>query len=206
MPKLITGFSIQNETEKSVLGDELSLKVCYRYEDESVSPLPLADFTISEFDKNKLGKQTVTVTANGITDSFEIEVIENYLVGYKAMINPMEYEIGESIGDVYVLGFYYNGIPIRYNLSDGVSVTGFDSATAGKKIVTIIYGDYQEQIEVEVKERTQPPSNSADSSESSSSIDNATEGCSGTVDISVVALLAFTCGICLLRKRQKKQK
>ena len=206
VPKLITGFSVKNVTEKSVLGDELSLTVCYRYEDDSVSSIPLTDFTVSGFDKNTLGKQTVSVTKNGITQSFEIEVIENYLVGYKAMINPMEYEIGESIGDVYVLGFYYNGIPIRYNVSDGVSVTGFDSATAGKKIITITYGDYQEQIELEVKDSNQPPQDSADTSESSSSIDNATEGCSGTVDISVVALLAFTCGICLLRKRQEKQK
>ena len=206
VPKLITGFSIQNETEKSVLGDELSLKVCYRYEDESVSPLPLADFTISEFDKNKLGKQTVTVTANGITDSFEIEVIENYLVSYKAMINPVEYEIGESIGDVYVLGFYYNGVPVRYNISDGVIVTGFESATAGKKVVTITYGEYQEQIEVKIKEANNAPTVEPETSDVS--VDDGKKGCNGSVRTSyaVVGLSVFACVVCLFRKSRKEQK
>lgn len=206
IPKLITGFSIQNETEKSVLGDELSLKVRYRYEDDSVSPLPLTDFTVNGFDKNKLGKQTVTVTANGITDSFEIEVIENYLVRYKAMINPMEYEIGESIGDVYVLGFYYNGVPVRYNISDGVIVTGFDSATGGKKVVTITYGEYQEQIEVKIKEANNAPTVEPETSDVS--VDDGKKGCNGSVRTSyaVVGLSVFACVVCLFRKRRKEQK
>lgn len=214
-PKLIEGFSVSNQTEKSVLGDELALTVYYRYEDGSLSLTSVGGYTLSGFDKDTLGEQTVTIEKGGVTDTFKIEVIENYIVRYKAIVNPAEYEIGESIGDVYVLGFYYNGVPVRYNISDGVTVTGFDSSAAGLITVTVAYEDFSEQIQIKINAEEQPvvPAPGPSGGETPSN-PNVTplpaSGCNAGTDvnnISAAALFAaITYALFTLLKKRKKSK
>ena len=73
--KNVVSISVKSAKTTCYTGDELELSVTVTYDDNS-SEVITKGFTVAGFDNTAPGKQTVTVTYKGKTDSIEIEVIK----------------------------------------------------------------------------------------------------------------------------------
>lgn len=111
---------------------------------------------ISGYDKNSVGTQEVTVTANGKTTTFQVEVLQKMLTKIKLASNPskMEYIVDES--------FDISGAQISLCFNDGeekqIAVTedmfdAPDMTTAGTKDVQIFYGGFTTVLEISVRDK-----------------------------------------------------
>ena len=130
-----------------VLGEEIDLSAGVLLVDQNgtVTEIPMnaAGVTVSGYDKNTLGKQTVTVTYKDKSVAFDVNVIErmqvsdhvaDYLVGDALDLSSGRIKITRNDGSNYTVMLK----------SDKVSVIGFDSATAGQKTVTVKYTSGEE--------------------------------------------------------------
>ena len=107
---------------------------------ESVIPMTDPEVSVSGYDSNVLGKQTITVTYRELTTTFEVTVLSRITVeGYKS-----EYFIKDtfdkSAGKIKLVNDNGKTTTIALN-SDYVSVKTFNSTTAGDSTVTIAYDD-----------------------------------------------------------------
>lgn len=125
-----------------VQGQELDLSrgVLTVSEDGEQSSIPLNNEAISVtgYDKNTLGRQTLTVTYQGMTTTFEVTVI--------ARILAENYETDYFIGDHFdnskgrLRIARDDGSTFNVNMnSETVSLKSFDSASAGNATVTVEY-------------------------------------------------------------------
>lgn len=108
-----------------------------------------SDVTVSGYDKDKLGEQTVTVTYRGKTATFAVTVVPRLAVSG----HDVNYFVGDSFnaqkGTVQVADD--QGKITSVALKDAsVTITGFDSATVGTKTVTVGVGGYSTTVEVNV--------------------------------------------------------
>ena len=108
--------------------------------DGAESTLPMTDENVSVtgYDRDKLGKQTLTVSYKEKTVSLEVTVI--------ARIVADSYEQNYFVGDVFDANkgkmriARDNGTTFTVNLNDkGVEITSFDSSKAGKTAVGVKY-------------------------------------------------------------------
>ena len=107
-------------------------------DDGTTGSVPLTADTVSVtgFDNAKLGKQTLTVTYNGKTTTFDVTVV--------ARFTAENFEPNYFVGDVFdktkgrVKIYRDNGTSFYLNINDdAVTVTAFDSTKAGKSTVTL---------------------------------------------------------------------
>ena len=104
--------------------------------EESSIPMNSEGVSISGYDKEKLGKQTVTVTYMEKTVNLEVNVIarmvaesyeENYFVGDSFNANKGKIRLARD-----------NGTTFNVNLNDkGVEIVSFDSSKAGTTAVAV---------------------------------------------------------------------
>ena len=121
-------------------------------------------FEVTGFDSEKIGKKEVIVSYLGKTAVFEVNITKATMTSITAEgLSKTEYFIGEDL--------VLDGLVITVHYSDGTSreirdyeVSGFDSATAGTKIVTISYQGMSTTLEIVVKDNThsQNPDNTED--------------------------------------------
>ena len=110
----------------------------------------IADATVSGYDKNVLGKQTVTVTYNGKSTSFEVNVVPR--ISVEGAVT--DYFVGDSLdvtkGRIVVMND--NGVATPIPLNDSrITFSGFDATAAGNgKTVTVNYADYSGSFTVNV--------------------------------------------------------
>lgn len=134
--------------------------------EETRLPLDSEEITVSGYDKDLIGKQTLTVTYKEQTCTFNVTVAERavaegfeakYFVGSE--FNPVKGKIKITTDDAK--SFYVN-------MNDStVSLVSFDSATAGTSTVTVLYNNgidaYYCQFDVTVYEQSNieftPPKN-----------------------------------------------
>ncbi|MFQ8705668.1 MAG: bacterial Ig-like domain-containing protein, partial [Thomasclavelia sp.] len=111
----------------------------------------ITDYTVSKLADNP-GKQTVTVSYNGKTVSFEVEVKEVVLesLTIKQLPHKVEYYVGEKLdlNGLIVEGTYNNGV--TEEITDYTVSKLADNP--GKQTVTVSYGGKTVSFEVEVKE------------------------------------------------------
>ena len=125
-----------------VEGQELDLSTGYltliRGGEEANIPFTAEGVSVSGYDKNKIGEQTVTVSYGEISTSFTVKVIprivaENYETKY--FINDT---LNLNLGRLRIAND--DGKTFNVNLnSPFVSVVSFDSSTPGTKTVTVRY-------------------------------------------------------------------
>jgi putative aldouronate transport system substrate-binding protein len=117
------------------------------YSDGSTAILTSADYTVSGFNGNTSGAQTITVTASGKTATFSI-VVSNpdapaTLVALSVTSTPFKtmYAIGStlSLDGLKVTALYSDGSS-RLLESNEMTVTGFSSTVAGKKTINVSFG------------------------------------------------------------------
>lgn len=124
------------------------------YASGSTSQVPMTVDMISGFDNTKVGKQTLTVTYEGVTDTFEV------------MINAVEVSFIELISlptkTVYLKGeesFDPTGGKVKITYNNGENkiveltanmVSGFDNTNVGKHLLTVTYENFTDTFEIEI--------------------------------------------------------
>lgn len=107
------------------------------------------DVKVTGYDKNTLGKQSVTIEYKGFETTVEVTVVPQIAVDR----HTEKYFVGENLNtQVGRLKITRNdGTDFTVDLSDAkVTLSGFDSSTAGIKTVTVKYEDYTGTFDVEV--------------------------------------------------------
>jgi len=125
-----------------VLGEELDLSngvLSYRIGKTSGKlPLSAEGITVSGYNKNKLGKQILTVSYEGFTTVLEVTVVErmvaqemvsDYLVGDEFDVTQGRVKITRDDGTHFTVIFN----------SDKLTLSGFDGTSAGEQTVTATY-------------------------------------------------------------------
>ena len=142
-----------------VQGQELDLQdgVLTVVVDDATTPVPLTGegVTVTGYNKDQLGKQTLTVTYQGKTTTFEVTVSPRAVAeGYEE-----NFFIGDSFdkakGKIRITKDNGDTIAVNMNSND-VTVKSFDSSRAGKAVVTVVCsvngGEYECAFEVNVHE------------------------------------------------------
>jgi len=140
-----------------VAGQELDLstgKLTYILNgEESDLPLTAEGVSVSGYNKNQLGEQTVTVSYMEMTAEFKVNVIPRIKAESFETKYFIEDEFDKSKGKLVVARD--DGTTFSVNMSnDKVSLVSFDSATAGEKEVKVKYSagsaDYECTFKVNV--------------------------------------------------------
>lgn len=117
------------------------------YSDGTTREISKEAYSVTGYDKNTAGDQKVTVTYAGKTDTFTVTVKKDgqepekpFLTGIK-ITDPIktEYKIGEELDltGMTVKAVYSDGKEAE--ITEGYSVEGFDSKTAGEKEIVVTY-------------------------------------------------------------------
>ena len=126
--------------EVYVQGQELELKgaiTAIVNNEPTTVPLNSPDVTVEGYDPQKLGKQTLTVTYNGQTTTFEVNVV--------ARMSAEGYETDYFVNDEFNLTkgklkiMRDNAVPYTKTLDDSKVKIDFSSKTAGKVDVKVSY-------------------------------------------------------------------
>lgn len=100
----------------------------------------VTDYTVSGYDKDTIGTQTVTVSHGGMTASFDVKVEAKCIAGIKItkLPNRTNYVEGQDLNlDGMELTVYYNNGTTE--LADNYTVTGYDKNIVGEKMITVEY-------------------------------------------------------------------
>jgi len=97
------------------------------------------DCTITGFNRNQAGRQTITVSYLGRTATFNVEVITLTSIRVTTVPAKTTYITGESFsfGGIVVTGTYSNNSTETISGIGSGNFSGFDSSTAGTKTVTV---------------------------------------------------------------------
>lgn len=131
--------------------DMSGLEVELRYNDGTTEVLT-DEFSLYGYDPKTPGQQTVTLVNNGVYVYFYATVLSDDITvtNITPMLSKTEYSVGEELD--------YTTITLEVLLSDGktqiihngFTVEGFDSDTAGEKVITINYGGLSGQAKITV--------------------------------------------------------
>ena len=136
--------SSQSPRQTYVQGQELDLSrgvltVSEGGEQRSL-PLNAPEITVTGYDKNTLGKQTLTVTYKELTTTFDVTVIPRAL----AESFETDYFIGDSFdaskGRLHIARDDGSTFNVNMN-SEAVTLKSFDSSAEGQTTVTVAYSD-----------------------------------------------------------------
>lgn len=131
--------------------DEDGLEVTATKKDGTTSIIN--SYTVSGYDSDKVGKQVVTVSFIGMSDSFEVNVIPKTLtdISIVSVPNKCNYLEGEELDS--------SGLKIKANYNNGTSeevsdytISGYTS-TPGTKTVIVDYLGKQTSFQVSVEEK-----------------------------------------------------
>lgn len=165
-----------------------------QYLDGTTEELAISDFTITGYDKNVVGEQTVTISKTvlnqQISASFKVKVTD--VETLKLSVTKTEYAYGEEfdLSSVKVVKQFASGKEeesVTTNASD-FTVSGYDKEVAGEQEVTISYNGQDYKVNVTVLEK---------------------QGCGSSINASfffvATALLgAAAIGIIVIRKKSVK--
>jgi len=112
----------------------------------------ITDYVISGYNANKVGTQTITVTYEGKTATFDIVVNDIYITSISIYKNPSKtvYYLGESFNGkgLIVSANYNNGTADDIT---GYQLSGFSSKTTGTKTIKVTYQGKTTSFKVTVK-------------------------------------------------------
>ena len=145
--KTLVSIEVTTQPTKDTqnIGEELDtagIEVTATYSDGTTAPVAVQDCTFTGYDINTAGEQTVTVTYKKKTATFTVMFVSSSvtLTGIEVTTQPdkKEYYTGGTLDTT--------GMVVTATYSDGTTAavtayttSGFDSATAGTKTVTVTY-------------------------------------------------------------------
>ena len=162
----ITGISIKNNINKTtyIKGETLDLTggvltVSYGDGNKADVPMTSSDVKVTGFDSNNVGNQTITVTYQGKTITFNV-TIKDEIERITIKTNPLKtvYTKGEELdltnGVINVV--YSDGktasIPMT---SKEIEISGYDNITSGEQTITVTYRGQQTSFKITVKDEVE---------------------------------------------------
>jgi putative cell wall-binding protein len=142
--KVLTGITVTPPDKKEyVLGQNLDLTglvATGTYSDGTTAPVNVTLAEISGFNSNLEGSQTITVTVDGKTAVFIVNVIAKTLTGIKVAKQPTKIEYAEGVSidltGMEVVGTYSDGTTSHLTVTKD-NISGFDSKKIGSQTVTV---------------------------------------------------------------------
>ena len=131
--------------------DPAGIQVKAKYNNGSERDVAVADLAFSGFNSAVSGEQTITVTYQEKTATFTVNVIAQNGIEITAAPTKVRYGVGDE--------FDAAGLKVSRTFADGekremaaseYEVSGFDSATAGEKTLTVTAGAYTAEFKVNV--------------------------------------------------------
>ena len=111
---------------------------------------------VSGFDNTKVGTQTLTITINGKTATFDVEIIEKTVVAVSVATKPTKTEYLEGKDNLDLSGgqlrvTYDNGKSKLVSFVDeNVTVTGFNKNKPGTQTLTVYFEGFTAKFDVTV--------------------------------------------------------
>ena len=163
-PKVLKEISIKSNPSKveylegkdafDVTGGKITLK----YESGKTEDIDMTKDMVSGFDNTKVGKQTLTVTYEGKTATFDVTIKAKSLAGISIKSNPSKVEYLEGKDTLDVTGgkitlTYDNGTTEDIDLTKDM-VSGFDNTKVRKQTLTVTYEGKTATFDVTVKAKS----------------------------------------------------
>ena len=154
----VTGIEIasapdRTEYDEGDLLDPAGGKLSVSFSDGAVKEVRMGIDMISGFDRNAAGAQTLTVTYEGFTATFDVEVKGKTMTRIAVTVLPQktEYVEGEEFDPtgMEVTAYYDNGTS-KALTADEYAIDGFES-TAGEHTITVTVGDFSDSFAVTVE-------------------------------------------------------
>ncbi|MDD8048393.1 MAG: bacterial Ig-like domain-containing protein [Thomasclavelia sp.] len=141
-------------------GQDLDLtggKITATYNNSTTKEINLADATVTGYDKTKTGAQTLTVTYEGKTTTFNVNVASKQVTSIAMNSNPNKVEyVVDSTFDVTGAKIdvnYDNGTKEVVNVTNDM-ISSVDTSTLGSKTVTVTYQGKTTTFNVNVVDKT----------------------------------------------------
>lgn len=150
---VLTNISIAQMPTKTTydIGDHLDttgLVITLTYNDNSTSELE-SGFLVSELDSTTAGVKTITVTYMDKTATFDVTVVAKPSgIKINTLPNKLDYWVGGALDSTGL------SLTVTYNdgstsiVNSGFEITGFDSESAGTKVVTVSYAGFSTTFSV----------------------------------------------------------
>lgn len=144
---------LEAKDELSVAGGQITLY----YNNGTSETIDMLPSMVSGFDNTIVGIQTLTITHNEKTATYDVEIIGKTLTSIELIDNGLKknYIEGQTL-DVTggMIRRYYNNDTYSDVVLSRFDVSGFDNATVGTQRLTITYNGYSVYYDIEVIEKT----------------------------------------------------
>ena len=156
----LAGIRIKSNPSKTTVVegtalDTSGLKVEAVYSDGKAEEI--TDYTLSGYDMNRIGTQTITVEYMGYTASFNITVAQKSMIGLVITQKPNKraYAQGEQLdtAGMIVTAMYNNGTSEEIT---GYKVSGYDPNGVGSQTVSVSYNGFSAAFTVTISPKEQP--------------------------------------------------
>ena len=117
-------------------------------------------YTLGEFDSSTVGEKEITVSFQGVTTSFTVEVIQRpspvVLKEIKASASKTTYDVDEQLdrSTLKVMAVYSDGSEKEVS---GYQVSGFDSSKAGSIQITVSWEGKSTQLTLTIQQKAGEP-------------------------------------------------
>jgi hypothetical protein len=158
---VLEGINIATAPNKTnyIVGEKLDttgLKVMANYSDNSSSAV--TDYTVTGFNSNSAGQQTITVTYKDITATFTVTVRGKNLTGIGVQSQPAKLEYVQGSGELDVTG---GVVQLTYDVGGNQTipmtkemVSGFNNMLPGTQTLTVSYGGFTTTFTVTITKPT----------------------------------------------------
>lgn len=128
------------------------------YNNGAVIPAAITAEMVSGFDNSVIGKQTITVTYQGKTTGFEIEIIAKTVMSISVSQKPSKLSYLEKKDELDVSGgvitvYYDNDTTALVPMTPDM-VSGFDNTKVGTQVLTVTYLKKTTELEITIKQKT----------------------------------------------------
>lgn len=129
-------------------------KIRVYYNDNTEEEIDLTPAMVSGFSNSSVGVRTLTVTYQGKTTTFEVEIIEKTLIGIEIADLPAKLTFIEGKDYLSVTGgrirlLYDNGTSMVTSMTTDM-VYGFNNTYVGKQTLTVNYWGFTTEYEIEI--------------------------------------------------------
>jgi hypothetical protein len=158
--KILSTFELTSGPDKLeyVIGqdaDYTGMVLTATYADGSSEELLLEDVLIEGFDSSAVAAdQTITITFRDQTVSFTIDVVERAMDSIQVDVFPQViYNVGdtEDFTNLEIIGVFNDDTTEAIAFGD-LTITGFDSTTAGNVMITVTYNTFSTTFYVSIRE------------------------------------------------------
>lgn len=162
----LTGISLVSPPDKTLYlpGEELDtsgMVILLKYNDGTTKTVS-DGFSVSGYDPNVTGSQTVTVKYGGKTTTFAVTVIDETVTVTQIIpvVTKTEYTVGEAFDTASLSLELVFSDGTTQTVTTGFELEGYQSDAAGEQVLTVTYGELAEQFIITVKEKDTVPEES----------------------------------------------